>query len=74
MFTRPFYVPPTYEDLEAKYESKETPESHLLLVHIPDGLFCLVYYYLISLIMFLIFFYPALLFRVHIKRILFFHF
>ncbi|XP_061354781.1 inactive protein RESTRICTED TEV MOVEMENT 2-like [Gastrolobium bilobum] len=31
------YVPPTYEDLPVKLEPKETRESHLLLVHIPDG-------------------------------------
>jgi len=29
----------TYEDLEAKYGTEETPESILLLVQIPDGLF-----------------------------------
>ncbi|TKY49822.1 RESTRICTED TEV MOVEMENT 2 [Spatholobus suberectus] len=28
---------PTYEDLEAKYETEETPESILLRLHIPDG-------------------------------------
>ncbi|RDX87117.1 Protein RESTRICTED TEV MOVEMENT 2, partial [Mucuna pruriens] len=27
----------TYEDLEAKYETEETPESTVLRVHIPDG-------------------------------------
>ena len=28
-----------HEDLEGKYETEETPESILLLVHIPDGSF-----------------------------------
>ncbi|KAK7259735.1 hypothetical protein RIF29_25348 [Crotalaria pallida] len=37
MYSIPSYVPPAYEDVEPKYESKETPESHLLIVHIPDG-------------------------------------
>lgn len=32
----------TYGDLQAKTETKETPESHILLVHIPDGLFGLI--------------------------------
>ncbi|XP_019440882.1 PREDICTED: inactive protein RESTRICTED TEV MOVEMENT 2-like isoform X2 [Lupinus angustifolius] len=30
-------VPTIYEDVEVKYETKETPEAQLLIVHIPDG-------------------------------------
>ncbi|XP_027343109.1 protein RESTRICTED TEV MOVEMENT 2-like [Abrus precatorius] len=30
-------VQPTYQDLQAEFETKETSDSHLLLVHIPDG-------------------------------------
>ncbi|KAE9598326.1 hypothetical protein Lal_00003927 [Lupinus albus] len=31
------YVSTTYEDLELKYETKETPQAQLLIVHIPHG-------------------------------------
>jgi len=27
----------SYEDLEAKYETEETSESVILVVHMPDG-------------------------------------
>lgn len=32
----------SFEDLEAKYETKETSESVILVVHIPDGSFGLL--------------------------------
>ena len=34
---------PSYEDLMPKVEPKETRESHILLVHIPAGLFGLIF-------------------------------
>jgi len=34
-----------YEDVHPVIEKKNTPESHLLIVHIPDGLFGLTLYY-----------------------------
>ncbi|KAE9594010.1 hypothetical protein Lal_00031622 [Lupinus albus] len=37
MFNGSSFFPTTYEDLELKYESKETPQSYLLIIHIPHG-------------------------------------
>jgi len=34
-----------YEDVHPVIEKKNTPESHLLIVHIPYGLFGLTLYY-----------------------------
>jgi hypothetical protein len=34
-----------YEDVHPVIEKNNTPESHLLIVHIPDGLFDLTLYY-----------------------------
>jgi len=31
-----------YQDLEAKYDTEETPESIILRVHLPDGSFGLL--------------------------------
>ncbi|XP_019419137.1 PREDICTED: protein RESTRICTED TEV MOVEMENT 2-like isoform X2 [Lupinus angustifolius] len=37
MFNGSSFFPTIYEDLELKYESRETPQSYLLIVHIPHG-------------------------------------
>jgi hypothetical protein len=42
-----------YDDLHPKIEKQDTPESQLLIVHIPDGLFCLTILSYLLIFMFL---------------------